>query len=326
MASDFSNLLLDLYRVAHEAAIDRFQDATLDLLRPLVPFDTCMWGTATTTHGQGIDIHTIHLHRTSPEMLADYAQVKHLDRAAQAMSGLPMTVKSFNADAWPDAHELREFLRRYAHENVLIAADTQPQRQFVHWISLFRADPAAYGTAQDIALLGQLAPHLMQALSMNRVLHLQRAVAAERSASAHGAAIADARGMLYHRDPLFDALVQVEWPGRCGDRLPAAVMDAAQSPPWRFTGRTLVMHGRVEHDLLFLRARARCKADSLGPREQQVARLVAGGHTYKTIAQRLERSPATVRNQIQAVYAKLEVGGVAGLIEELRRADAGPAV
>ena len=47
------------------------------------------------------------------------------------------------------------------------------------------------------------------------------------------------------------------------------------------------------------------------------------GHTYKEIAQRLERSPATIRNQIQSIYAKLEVGGIAALIEALRQADAG---
>ena len=40
----------------------------------------------------------------------------------------------------------------------------------------------------------------------------------------------------------------------------------------------------------------------------QAAQLVVSGHTYKEIAQGLERSPATIRNQIQSIYAKLEVG------------------
>jgi DNA-binding CsgD family transcriptional regulator len=48
---------------------------------------------------------------------------------------------------------------------------------------------------------------------------------------------------------------------------------------------------------------------------------MARGDTHKQIAQMLSRSPATVRNQIRTIYEKLEVGNVAGLIEELRLAE-----
>ncbi len=323
MTVDLCELLLHLYRLAQDVSIEGFQDAALDVLRPVVPFDTSMWGTATTGE-QGIDIHTIHLHRTPPEMLADYALVKHMDTAAATVVGQPMVVRGFHANTWPQPREIREFLRRYGHENIFIAADSQPQHQFVHWISLFRADREAHGSAAEVDLLRKLSPHLMQALSMNRVLHLQRASAADRSLSPHGAAMADSKGVLYHHDPLFDALAREEWSGWSGRRLPRQVMDAAQAQTFRHVGRSVVLQGRVEHGgLLFLRARRCCKADRLGAREQLVAQLVVSGHTYKEIAQRLERSPATIRNQIQSIYAKLEVGGIAGLIEALRQADAG---
>lgn len=58
---DFSELLLRLYRLSHELPIEAFQDAALDLVKPVLPFDSSMWGTATRTD-RGIDIHTIHLH------------------------------------------------------------------------------------------------------------------------------------------------------------------------------------------------------------------------------------------------------------------------
>jgi DNA-binding NarL/FixJ family response regulator len=324
MASDFSELLLRLYRVAQEAPLERFQDAALELLRPLLPFDSSMWGTAT-TGAQGIDIHTIHLHRSTPDMLVDYAQVKHMDAAAAAVLDRPMVVRSFHTEAW--AHglpEMRDFLRRYGHENIFIAASNQPQHQFVHWISLFRADADAQARAEDIALLRDLAPHLMQALSVNRVSHLQRATAAERRLSPHGAALADARGVLYHHDDLFGALAAAEWSRWNGRSLPPALMDAMQTAPRRWLGHASVVQGRVEHGLLFLRARQRCKADGLAARECLVAQHVAAGQTYKQIAQQLGRSPATVRNQISRIYGKLEVGHVAGLIEALRQADLEP--
>jgi DNA-binding NarL/FixJ family response regulator len=48
-----------------------------------------------------------------------------------------------------------------------------------------------------------------------------------------------------------------------------------------------------------------------------VARRAARGETHKQIAQALDRSPATIRNQIQSIYEKLEVGNVAGLVKQL---------
>ena len=52
-----------------------------------------------------------------------------------------------------------------------------------------------------------------------------------------------------------------------------------------------------------------------------MAKLLAQGDTHKEIARLLQRSPATVRNHTQAIYEKLGVSHVAGLIAELRRAD-----
>ena len=47
--ADFSEVLLALYRRSSELGLEEFQDAALELVRPLVPFDTSMWGTATMT-------------------------------------------------------------------------------------------------------------------------------------------------------------------------------------------------------------------------------------------------------------------------------------
>ncbi|MNT79962.1 Transcriptional regulatory protein UhpA [compost metagenome] len=81
----------------------------------------------------------------------------------------------------------------------------------------------------------------------------------------------------------------------------------------------MVTH-RVEQRLLFLKCRHRCRADSLTPREHTIAELLARGDTHKEVAAILNRSPATVRNHIQSIYDKLQVGNVAGLIHELRLA------
>lgn len=58
---------------------------------------------------------------------------------------------------------------------------------------------------------------------------------------------------------------------------------------------------------------------SLTPAERQVAVMAAEGTPYKTIARTLGKSPATVRNQLHAVYQKLDVANRTALAYKLRR-------
>lgn len=57
---------------------------------------------------------------------------------------------------------------------------------------------------------------------------------------------------------------------------------------------------------------------SLTPAERQVAVMAAEGAAYKTIAKVLGKSPATVRNQLHAVYRKLDVANRTALACKLR--------
>lgn len=320
---DFNSLLLRLYRLSQELPIQQFQDAALAQIKLVLPFDSSMWGTATAT-AQGIDIHTVHLHEKSPEMLAAYEPLKHLDSAAASVFGKRNAVLSLNAQDWyggRETRDLREFLWRFQHENIFIAADSNPRTHFVHWVSLFRADKDAHGTEEERHLLTQLAPHVMQALAMNRVMHLGHLDTVDKAMSPHGSAIADLRGVLYHADPQFKALAEAEWSDWRGPHLPTVLLAALASGQARYLGRTLVVRHWVEQGLLFLKARARCPADQLTVREHTIASLIAKGQSHKEIAQTLGRSPATVRNQIQVIYDKLQVGSIAALIEALRRAE-----
>lgn len=315
----FSALVLGLYRASAETALESFQDAALDILKPVLPFDTCMWGTATYLDGQGIDIHTIHLHNTPRAMIEEYEPVKHLDTAADAMANRPyLTTRGFHNPSYfdgPDAGELRDYLHRFGHENSFITAHTDQRTGATQWVTLFRADVDQLCRPEEVRLLHQLAPHLMQGLHHNRAMHLG-------SSSEQAAAIADARGVLCHATPGCEEMLRAEWgtalrPGR----LPQPLLDWLCTTDAPFMGRTLVARRQVRKDLLFVRLRPLCPADGLAPRQREVAELVARGLTHKQAAQRLGLSPATVRNQIQSVYDKLGVANVAALIDALRQAD-----
>lgn len=324
LPADFNTLLLRLYRLSQELPIQHFQDAALAQMKQVLPFDSSMWGTATTTP-VGIDIHTVHLHQKSPEMLVAYESVKHLDSAAGSMLGKSHVTCAFHTDSWfagAESRDMRAFLHQFQQQNVLIAADSNSHTHFVHWVSLYRADKQAHCTEAERLLLAQLAPHVMQALALNRVMHLGQLGDADKAMSPYGSAIADARGVLYHADPQFRGLAQTEWSDWRGPALPTALTASLRvTGQDRFVGQTLVVRRYFEHGLLFLKARARCPADQLNLREWTIARRIAKGESHKEIAQALNRSPATVRNQIQAIYEKLQVGSIAMLIDALRRAE-----
>lgn len=320
--SYFSGFLLNLYRLSQEAPVNQFQDRALNLMKAVLPFDAGVWGTATTTK-TGVDIHTLHTHQKSPDMMAEYEALKHQDTAAATLFGRAKATGNFHAASWfPRAEDaqMREYLRRWKQENILLAGTNNARTHFMHWMSLYRADREDHCTEDDRLLLEQLAPHLMQALGMNRVVHLESHGPAQARALPSGAAVADLRGVVYHCDPQFESLMRTEWERWRAHALPSELMKQMLAGGERFVGRAIVVLRRVEHGLLFIQARPRCPADSLSPREYAVAELVAKGLTYKEVAQNLYRAPATVRNQIRAVYEKLEVNNIAGVVDALRAA------
>ena len=320
--ADYNDLLLRLYRLSHEQPIDQFQEAALELIKQVLPFDSAMWGSATMT-SRGIDIHSIHLHKQPAEMLLGYEEIKHLDTAGRVAAERFTEALAFERDAWfADKHlqPVRDYGKRFDQAHFFICGMVNPGVDLTHWVTLFRASTSAHCMEHERQTLGGLAPHVQQALSLNRLTHLSQRIH-QQTGQGVGTAMSDPRGMIHHMDAVFAEALQAEWGGWRGPRLPSAVMKAAEQGSQRFKGHTLVISLRAEHGLLWLRCRPRCAADDLAPKEFVVAQMTAKGLTHKEIAQVLERAATTVRSQMRSIYGKLGVSNVAELIEALRLAD-----
>jgi DNA-binding NarL/FixJ family response regulator len=63
--------------------------------------------------------------------------------------------------------------------------------------------------------------------------------------------------------------------------------------------------------------------DLLTTRERQVAQELALGKSAKEVARTLGVAPATVRNQTQAIYQKLQIDNRAALVSVLNEGAAG---
>jgi DNA-binding CsgD family transcriptional regulator len=312
--TEFSRLLVTLYRSAQELPVHQFQDAVLEAIKPSLPFDASIWGTASMA-ADGIDIHSLHRHQFPEEMMAAFERVKHQDSAAVRVTGQPTMTIGFSArEEFAGEHQadIRRFSEEYSVHHCFITADIHPATAFAQWVSLFRSDPERPCSEPEIELLSELAPHLMQALAINRLVHLDRLVG-DTARERWSVAIADTRGMLYHADARFRDLVGPEWPFEQPDQLPRELVQRLLQDEERMVGRHVVVQRTLDHGLLYLRARERHEVDSLSSREFMVASLLATGLTQKQIALKVERSPETVHSQVKAIFEKLRINNVAPL-------------
>jgi len=307
----FSKLLLTLYRHAQEVPVQEFQDAVLESLKPALPFDGSIWGTATMTP-TGIDIHSLHRHRFPDEMFQAFHQVRHQDSAAVRVTRHPRMTIGFAAEeefSRDDQTEIREFARKYSQHHCFITSDIHPMTHFAQWVSLFRSEPQRRCTEPEIEFLDALAPHLMQSLAINRLVHLDRLVG-DTVRESWAVAIADPRGVVYHADQRFKDLMAQEWPLQQAGRIHDVLLEQLQSAEPRIVGASVVVQCTLEQGLFFLKARPRHAVDSLSPREFVVAELLAAGMTQKQIAARVCRSPETIRSQVKAIFTKMNINNV----------------
>jgi len=317
LLSKYSNLLLTIYRFAQELPVPQFQDAILFALKDSLPFDSAVWGTGTMT-AAGIDQHSTHLHQTSAEMMLAYDKVKHQDSAAAQVTLRPTMTIAFNADMdldGPDQNEIREFCHEFGHRNNLITCDINPITKFAQWISLYRKDPRLICTEDETQILASLAPHLMQALAINRIIHLDKLsgdIARERWC----VAIADTRGTIYHAAASFWKLLECDWNVNNTETLPQALLQNLISDD-QVVGRKVIVRRSLENDLLYIKARERQPVDLLSTREYLVAKLLVDGLSQKEVAKKLGRSPETIRSQLREIFRKLEIKNVVLLAHHL---------
>jgi len=91
-------------------------------------------------------------------------------------------------------------------------------------------------------------------------------------------------------------------------------------------GGTIFSPGIAERVIAYLSAgpkNAHEPFPDLTPREREVLSLIAKGLTNAIIAERLNISPKTVRNQVSEIYSKLQVAGRGEAIAQAREAGLG---
>jgi DNA-binding CsgD family transcriptional regulator len=312
--SEFSQLLLKVYKLAQMCTRDNYQDAVLNEVQKYFHFDSGYWGTGTMTPG-GIDVHTLHLYNTPQAMIDDYQMVKHLDAAAEKIATYKSATMAWNIIDMP-SNEFRDFLNKYDRRNVVITSSIDFNTNFASWISLFRADIDHIIKDDELQLVEHLAPHLMQGLAINRAIHLDKLVG-DTNRECWSVAISDKRGVYYHLDTLFQERIRSDYPTANIKKLPVELQYTQNKMRVEIPLKSSVLYGSLEGDLIYLKIRDRYPVDDLTESEFRVAKLVSSGMSLKEASSALNRSVDTVRTQLKAVYRKLDINKISQLPKSL---------
>ncbi len=311
----FSSVLLHIYRAARELPVDEFQDAILEQLRPLLGFDSTMWGTGI-HDGERVAVHSIHLHEQPLEMIEGWEPISHEDVVARVVAAHPG--RTVNAHAPTVLRDMRgsaihDHVQRFGMINCLVTAAQSRGMPVLSWLSLFREDPDWQFSRHERLLFQTLYPHIVEALTLNRLLHLDSMYTSRQAARA-AVAIVDRKGFIYNSDGGFEQTLRSEWPDWGARILPRPLIEHMLAHPIsQYRGNAILVASQRVGDLFFLKARALGAVDRLTKREKEIAERFAQGLSHKEIAKALDIAPATVRNYIQAIYGKLGVRDKASL-------------
>jgi DNA-binding CsgD family transcriptional regulator len=132
------------------------------------------------------------------------------------------------------------------------------------------------------------------------------------------AALVDARGTIYAASGRFREMLAAEFGERDYASLPQALPEDALAGEGLFFQGALHFRSARQGQLYLLHARKPLPLDGLSPREQQIARALGTGKTFKSVARQFGIAVSTVANHASRIYRKLGIFRREELVELVR--------
>lgn len=314
-AQELSAILLELYALAQQADVQRFQEQAMACVARQLLADNLLWG-AGYFHDAQTHMHTACVWQLPPDAVTLLNDVGRDNFVARRCYENPDQALLFGPSDFSQTPEAVR-LARYLNVQQLCSIATRDARTgLVGYLALGRRDAARAFGAREQAWLQLLMPHLDLMLNQVRIRQME-VVRDARQALHESMAVVDVAGVLHVMQAGFAALLQEEWPDWRGPRLPDALLEACESQEQVFSGRVVVAAWLEVSGLWLIGLRRKGAVDRLTPQERATAQAFAGGLSYKAVARSLGMSPATVRHHLREVYLKLEVNNKIALARSL---------
>ncbi|WP_166877483.1 helix-turn-helix transcriptional regulator [Massilia mucilaginosa] len=300
----YADYLLDLYRGAHDRSVREFPHYVFCRTKSVLAFDSARLIAVEVIDGSAT-VHCAITHQEPDTVQLDWEKISRLDTVLEEVTAHPNKAYRYNTKNLFSAKEksvVRDYATRYHHQNGLVLAARNPRTGYWDSLSLYRAMEEDRFSAREEFLIEAFTPHLRQAILLNQ------ACGGDHMAKGDAIAIITAAGDIQFSTPRFVELIQLDFPGWHGHRLPSLIMDGLRRVGVvSFAGKKVRVLVRCHASLLFVYAVSDSPVLSLTHRELAVARLFSRGYSHKEVAQHLHIAPATVRNFLQKIYVKLNV-------------------
>lgn len=313
----FSHFITEMNdRARHEDAEAIARWAVEDLSRRL-GFDAAWYGWAK-LRPTGVEVYA-NAALNLPEGFYDHWRaMSHQDLLAQSMIENPGQVASYDRRQIRQTEGMADLSDRFGLRRIATAMNGRPGDYASFYLSSYRlGDHARHMNHEERDFLQCAVDQLSAAMKLSTNLP------GDRSAPGAVTILASEVGIGLLGLPALRERFGEIWPRWRGDLLPEQLARLIAHPG---------QHILPDHDLLVtveetpkfqglglrrmtLRRLTRC--DLLTTRERQVAQELASGKSAKEVARALGVAPATVRNQTQAIYQKLQVDNRAALVSVL---------
>jgi DNA-binding CsgD family transcriptional regulator len=307
--------ILDINRLGHGLSPKAFDEAVLDVINQLIPFDSAVIGSGVLLNGEicpvsftlrGVDLRFMELLR----------QYQHLDRSSLEAFESPGVTIVRCADDKP-----REFqeavLNHYPVHHSIVTGTIDHKTGAIRGISINRSREHGVFSEEERMLKQLILPHWNEAFSQNRVfwatLGLKGTVCQPYSTivtNLEGFIVAASDLAMSSLKSIFDGWQGSELPVQLREKI--ATLTAVSFNRVLRTDAFIVQAMKADASIVW-QLRAPTPVDLLTDREYQVAKAYSLGSSHKEIAKELSIAPSTVSNQLTHVYEKLNVTNKASL-------------
>lgn len=241
-------------------------------------------------------------------MVASFERVKHLDVLTPVTLAHPGRAHRQDSDAaelvGPCFEPLRAHLLTFGVRYSICIVVPVDGGQFVTMIVLARSRISDRFDEDDMARLEAVAPHVTEALAINRGLALLRSPVI--GVSEFPVALVAHDGQFLHATTAFDRVYRQSVATDSVVLESECLASIVRGEPHPLPGG-LCLYGVADPAGWLLRIRRMNRIDQLSKREREIAHSFAGGANYKEIARLVGLAPATVRNHLRNIYAKLDI-------------------
>lgn len=325
-------LIAGLYRFAGQVAVGDFRRSALQRLAARFQFDGAWWTTRRLDNGAvlGLSTYVCRQGSVAPAAAPEAAALELLGVPA-ATHGI-CTALALTELEPPVAERLA---RPHGITQLFICAQAHADTQLQSILLLYRTTGGAAFGYEESDALSRLLPHALHAEQLAVEAHVTTDLILRSSGrpSRGEICVCYRDGSIRAISPGFVEVLRAQYPAAEFSRLPFPLpagleLDSAGSRGRNLNAGGLQLRVNSVDGLLLLHLRAKHPFDELSPREQDIARAMVRGESYKFLARKLGLAASTVANHASNIYRKLGVFSreeVRQLAQQARKKDGNPA-